>query len=74
MKNWTPFLIVGALLILAWQFGPRLLDLLAQRTQPSQDSLVTALLAANKAAADKAAADKKAADDKAAADAAAITP
>ena len=73
MKNWTPFLIVGALLILAWQFGPRLLDLLAQRTQPpSQDSLVTALLAANKTAADKAAADKKAAD--AAADAAAITP
>ena len=72
MQNWTPFLIVGALLVIAWQFGPRLLDLLAQRTQPpSQDSLVTALLAANKAAADKKAADDKAAADKAAADKAA---
>jgi len=69
MKNWTPLLIIAAVLLVIWKFGPRLLDLIDQATKPpSQDTLVAALLVANKAAADKLAADKATAD-KAAADA-----
>jgi len=65
MKSYlTPLIIVGGIVILLWHFGPRLLELLDQATKPpSTDTLVAAILAANKKAADdKAAADKAAAD------------
>jgi hypothetical protein len=66
MKNFTPLIIVGGIVILLWHFGPRLLEILDKATKPpSTNNLVDALLAANKAAA-----EKKAADDKAAAEAA----
>lgn len=71
MKSYLPFLIVAALLALAWKFGPQLIEAITKSKTPSQDALVSAIIAANKAATDKAAADAKAAADKAAADAAA---
>ena len=67
MKNFTPIIIVAGIVVVLWHFGPRLLEILDKATKPpSSNDLVTALLAANKAAS-----EKKAADDKAAADAAA---
>lgn len=69
MKNLTPLIIVGGIVVVLWHFGPRLLEILDKATKPpSTNQLVDALLAANTAA--KKAADdaaKKAADDAAAA-------